>query len=209
MNDKNNIVIGAIDVGAPKNIGWAIIQGNDEKHGEDLDEFITQFVMQSKNTPSAIGFECPLFVPYRDELQIITKARNGEGNRAWSAGAGATVTTIGLAVVSYTLQKLKMEWGKSFPKTMLDWNAWQAISQSNPMLVWEAFVSGGNHTATNEHWRDALHATRGFHKAFDDLDSANAIKETPVFSTAGAAILRSGLSTDISLIKQPCLVIKP
>ena len=79
-----------------------------------------------------------------DELSTITKARQGDGSRSWSAGAGATVTTIGLAVVTYTLRKLKEQMGEAFPKAMLDWTKWP---EGDALLFWEAFVSGANHAA--------------------------------------------------------------
>lgn len=204
--DKEKVVIGAIDVGAPRNIGWAVIEGDREEHGTDLDEFIVKFAKCIEGKPSALGFECPLFLPCRDELSTITKARQGDGSRSWSAGSGATVTTIGLAVVTYTLRKLKEEMGATFPKAMLDWKKWP---EGNALLLWEAFVSGLNHAAPGEHWRDALNAAKGFQAALDDLDAANAVHEESVFSTIGAAMLRSELSDDVGVIGESCLVVRP
>ena len=200
------VVIGAIDVGAPRNMGWAIVEGKNEEHGTDLDEFIVRFAKRIQGKPSALGFECPLFVPCRDELSTITKARQGDGSRSWSAGAGATVTTIGLAVVTYTLRKLNAELGEAFPKAMLDWKRWP---DGDALLLWEAFVSGANHAAPGEHWRDALNAAKGFQAALDDLDAANAVIEESVFSTIGAAMLRCGVSTDVGVIQESCLVLRP
>lgn len=77
------------------------------------------------------------------------------------------------------------------------------------MLFWEAFVSGSNHAAPGEHWRDALTAARGFQAALGDLDAANAVHEGAVFSTIGAAMLRSGVSSDIGVVSESCLVVRP
>jgi len=100
-----------------------------------------------------------LFIPLRDELPKLTGQREGENGRPWSAGAGATVTTIGLAIVTYTLAQLKT---RMDTPVSLNWNTWP---NNNSMLLWEAFVSGANHAAPGEHWRDALNAARGFQQA--------------------------------------------
>ena len=200
---SNDIVIGAIDVGAPRNIGWAILDGTHETHGNDLNAFIDAFAERAKGRPSALGFECPLFIPLRTELSKLTSQRVGENGRPWSAGAGATVTTIGLAIVTYTLVQLRKRMDGT---ATLDWKAWPA---ENSMLLWEAFVSGANHAAPGEHWRDALNAARGFQKALPDLDGCNAVTGTEVLSLVGACALRAGWSNDASILHDCCLVIRP
>ncbi len=199
----DDIVIGAIDVGAPRNIGWAILDGKEEIHGNDLDAFIKAFAEQAKGRPSALGFECPLFIPLRSELSKLTGQRDGENGRPWSAGAGATVTTIGLAIVTYTLAQLKARMDTT---ASLDWNTWP---KGNTMLIWEAFVSGANHAAPGEHWRDALNAARGFQQALPDLDGCNAVTGDKVLSLVGACALRAGWSNDAALLHDRCLVIRP
>ena len=203
MQDIPTHIIGAIDVGAPRNIGWAIIDGEEEIHGNDLDAFIDAFAERTKGKPSALGFECPLFIPLRSELSKLTAQRDGENGRPWSAGAGATVPTIGLAIVSYTLAQLQTRMDTTFT---LDWTAWP---EGNAMLLWEAFVSGANHAAPGEHWRDALNAARGFEQALPDLDGCNAVTGDNVLSLVGACALRAGWVNDAGLVSQPCLVIRP
>lgn len=202
---SDQIVVGVIDVGAPRNIGWAVLLGNQLKTGNDLDEFIEFFAEMAKDRPAALGFEAPMFVPLRDELQNITKQRDGEKGRPWSAGAGATVTTIGLAVMGYTLTKLK-ERIPDKPAT-LDWHTWP---KGNEMLLFEAFVSGVNHAGPGEHWRDALTAAKGLVDAYPDLDAHNAVTGDNVFSLVGATLARTGWSTpSVELLAHPCLVIRP
>jgi len=204
---RNDIVIGAIDVGAPRNIGWAIIDGDSELYGNDLDVFVEAFAERVVGRPAALGFECPLFIPLRQGLQKLTAQRDGEQGRPWSAGAGATVTTIGLAIVTYTLSQLRTKMGvTSGAGITLDWNAWPT---SNSILLWEAFVSGANHAAPGEHWRDALNAARGFRKALPDLNRCNAVTGDNVLSLIGACALRSGWSHDAELLHERCLVIRP
>ncbi len=198
-----DIIIGAIDVGAPRNIGWAIIDGDQETHGTDLDVFIETFANQAKSKPCALGFECPLFIPLNTELPKLTAQRQGENGRPWSAGAGATVTTIGLAIVTYTLMQLRARMDTT---VTMDWNTWP---KGNSMLLWEAFVSGANHAAPGEHWRDALNAARGFQKALPDLGGCNAVTGADVLSLAGACALRAGWINDPKLLHDRCLVIRP
>lgn len=201
----DEIVVGAIDVGTPKNIGWAILSGDNAEHGTDLDDFIVRFAKLSDGKPSALGFEAPLFIPHGRPLQKLTSQRNGENGRPWSAGAGATVTTIGLAIVSHVLAGLREQGCKQ--RATLNWQAWP---NNNDLLFFEAFVSGANHAGPGEHWKDALNAAQGFVAAMTDLDAANAVSEPEVYSLIGACMLRTGWAeTDSKLLSQPCLVIRP
>ena len=199
------MIVAAIDVGAPRNIGWAIIDDDQVTYGGDLAEFIKQFAAACQDRPAALGFEAPLFIPRRKVLSDITKQREGEAGRPWSAGAGATVTTIGLAVVDYTLSRLK----ELIPdKTAtLNWKQWP---QGNELLIWEAFVSGKNHGAKGEHWRDALTAAKGFGQAYPDFENHNAIHEMDVVSLAGLSLIRTGwVLPSRETLSQPTLVILP
>jgi len=203
--NREQITIGAIDVGAPHNIGWAILCGDLVEHGNDLDEFVGRFAELSEGRLSALGFEAPLFIPYGRPLKKLTSQRNGEAGRPWSAGAGATVTTIGLAIVSHVLAGLRDY--QPYRRAALDWNSWP---NNDDLLLFEAFVSGANHAGPGEHWKDALNAAEGFATALPDLDAANAVSEDNVFSLIGACMMRTGWAEkDNGLLSKPCLVIRP
>lgn len=198
-------VIGVIDVGAPKNIGWAILSPLGEKTGRNLDEFVSRFADLAQGNPSAIGFEAPLFVPYNRPTAKLTAQRSGENGRPWSAGAGATVTTIGLAVVSHVLTELRPLLQDT--RATMDWTSWP---HDDDLLIFEAFVSGSNHAAPGEHELDALNAAKAFRDALPDLDAANAVSEAHVLSLAGACMARTGWAeTDADILSQSCLVIRP
>jgi len=202
---REQITIGAIDVGAPHNIGWAILFGSEDEHGSDLDEFIVRFSELSEGRPSALGFEAPLFIPHGRPMEKLTAQRNGDNGRPWSAGAGATVTTIGLAIVSHVLTGLREYDPKR--EAVLDWKRWP---NKDDLLLFEAFVSGTNHAGPGEHWKDALNAAEGFALALPNLDAANAVSEANVFSLIGACMMRTGWAeTDSDLQSRPCLVIRP
>lgn len=203
--DPQDIVVGAIDVGAPKNIGWAILSEGNVEHGGDLDEFIVRFAKASVGKPSALGFEAPMFIPHGRPLQKLTSQRNGDNGKPWSAGAGATVTTIGLAIVSHVLAGLREHGCKQ--RATLNWQSWP---YADDLLLFEAFVSGANHAGSGEHWKDALNATQGFMAALPDLNAANAVSEANVFSLIGACMIRTGWAeTGDELLSQTCLVIRP
>lgn len=202
---REQITIGAIDVGAPHNIGWAILSGGEVEYGTDLDEFIMRFAELSKRRPSALGFEAPLFIPHCRPTKKLTAQRNGENGRPWSAGAGATVTTIGLAIVSHVLAGLRSHDLKRH--AVLDWNSWP---NRDDLLLYEAFVSGSNHAGPGEHWKDAVNAAEGFALALPDLDPANAVSEPEMSSLIGACMMRTGWAEiDNNLLSQSCLVIRP
>jgi len=203
---RQGMIIGAVDVGSPKNIGWAIVKSSGNPvYGNDLNEFIKLFAEQSVNNPAALGFESPLFIPSRSDLNKVTSQRNGEAGKPWSAGAGATVTTIGIAIMDYTLSKLR-KLVMDRPAT-LDWKNWP---EGDELLVWEAFVSGANHGAKGEHWRDALTAAQGFIRAYPNLDNHNAVVEENVVSLAGMILARTGWCIPSKeILSSPTLVIRP
>ena len=203
---RQEVCVGVIDVGSPKsgNLGWAIRRGKRKFHGDDLDEFITEFDRHCDGCPAALGFEAPLFVPVRDEALDLTKARKGEGRRPWSASAGATVLTVALPIMSYTLKQLRTRIDGY--ETMLDWKDWSA--GSNTLLIWEAFVSGSS--KGSDHWHDADIAASAFLIGLDNLEAINAIVEPNVLSLVGAALIHSGwVEPSVSMLKTPALVVKP
>ena len=112
-----------------------------------------------------------------------------------------------MAVVTYSLAQLRRKMGVDAQAgVQLDWTNWP---KGNAMLVWEVFVSGANHSAPGEHWRDALHAARGFRAALPDLDACNAVTGNNVLSLVGACLLRSGWAQDPRMLEQACLVLRP
>jgi len=204
-DDPKDSVIAAVDVGAPKNIGWAILSGDTVETGNDLDAFICCFAELAEGKPAALGFEAPLFIPIGRPLNRLTAQRNGENGRPWSAGAGATVTTIGLAVVCHVLEGLR----ERLPNKLatLDWHSWP---QGSDLLLYEAFVSGANHAGPGEHWKDALNAAEGFREALPNLDAENAVHEDNILSLVGSCMMRTGWCQNADpILSDPCLVIRP
>jgi hypothetical protein len=96
------------DIGSVVNrcFGWAVASGPnaDVDEADDI-EGLTAAVAQAlaAGDKVALGFECPLFVPLPDDPKELTKARDGEGSRPWSAGAGCGALATGLTQTVWIL----------------------------------------------------------------------------------------------------------
>lgn len=203
--DMREIAIGVIDVGSPASgsLGWAIVcpGTQDPKLGHDLDEFVDLAASLSEQYPLAIGFEAPLFAPYREKAKTVLKGRQGEGNRPWSAGAGAAVTAAALGVVPYTLRKLRKRLPSATPLAGLD-----LPQRVGEVLFWEAFVTASAKGA--DHADDALIALNAFHERSKRGPLISDLAEPVAFSLLGAALLRTDWTADVTVLEHPCLVIR-
>jgi hypothetical protein len=153
----------------------------------------------------ALGFECPLFVPVaaaRDPGSL-SRARAGESNRAWSAGGGAYALTTGLTQCVWVFERIRNLSSVPIEPTF-DWS--EFVSEAANLFIWEAFVSGRSKAAT--HWEDAKTAVESFWNAYPGIVEANVVTAQNPYSLVGAALLRSGLTTDLSVLSKPCIVIK-
>src|SRR4051812_10849525 len=99
----HNLVVFCADVGSVKsgNFGWArsytsaaTVAEHDSSKPADLADDVARELLAG--SPVALGFECPLFVPVPTDEMKLGSARDGEGNRAWSAGAGTGALATGL-----------------------------------------------------------------------------------------------------------------
>ncbi len=168
---------------------------------EDLASAVAEKITAGEKV--ALGFECPLFVPVRTEPMLLTSARNGEGNRSWSATAGCCVLGTGLVEVQWLLASIRANVSES-ATAFLDWHSF--VKSNGGLFLWEAFVSGK--AKGNGHAHDAEIAVRAFRAALPNPPLANAITEQSVFSLVGAGMLRAGWSSNVQLLSEQCLVIK-
>jgi hypothetical protein len=77
------------------------------------------------------------------------------------------------------------------------------------LLIWEAFVSGREKAQPPSHHGDALLAVTAFeHAVREGAPESRVTCEAPL-SLAGAVILWAGLSSDVSLLRDPALVLRP
>jgi len=149
----------------------------------------------------ALGFECPLFVPVPLDPMRLTSSRLGEGSRAWSAGAGCGALATGLTEVTWILRALRQlnPQGSAY----LDWEEFE--SSETGLFLWEAFVSGKSKAAS--HIEDAALGVEAFLAAIRKTTIESAITCEEPYSLIGAALLRSGWSTDLKILEKACLVV--
>jgi hypothetical protein len=213
----DDLVVCCVDIGsvAKGNFGWARNQVTDNtwNSGEDPAE-LCSLVANDLNSSRAValGFECPLYVPLRDEPENFTRKRacdvfiNSAGeskSRPWSAGAGCGCLVTGLVETVWILQRIRSGLSQDVP-FFLDWTSFSASTKG--LYLWEAFVT--DDAKANTHSGDAEIAVRKFTASLPDIDAANADDSLMVHSLIGAALLRTGWSTDVHLLETPCVVLR-
>lgn len=205
-----DVAIYCADIGSVPNrrFGWARGEADEQaidrhRGGTEIAELVDAVTEDlSAGRPVALGFECPLYVPVPGEPLKLGAARVGEGNRSWSAGAGAGALATGLVQVAWILSELRERMPEAMP--YLDWEQFMAAGEG--LFLWEAFVTDRAKATT--HVDDATVAVAAFRRALPDPAEANAVTADRPLSLLGAALLWSGWSEELDLLHAPCLVIK-
>ena len=201
------------DVGSIKQgrFGWAreeVPTGDLERHrgGTEIRELVDALEEDlAAGIPVALGFECPLFVPVPEDAFRLGAARSGDGNRAWSAGAGTGALTTGLVQAAWVLAELRKR--RPDERLYLDWATFEAGgSGGGRLFLWEAFVTGEAKAAT--HVDDAIVAVACFTAALPNPTDATAVTAERPLSLVGTAALWAYWTDDVALLHAPCLVLK-
>ena len=204
------VAVAAVDVGGPKKIGLAI--DHVEKPGfsggvDELDEFVGQIGYALSIGAVALGFECPCFLPLRKDAGQITQGRCGEGNKPWSAGAGATTAALAAPVAGHVLCKIRSAAPKARPtfdheKPLKEWRA-------GDLLLFEGFVSGNDKGKTDK--EDAQITVAAFKEKGRGWPpkSSITIAEKRVVNLLASALIATGWDIDKNMISRPCLVVRP
>jgi hypothetical protein len=204
-----NLVVFCADVGSVKagNFGWArtdpdapSIAQYDTSSPADLGEAVAHELLARGRV--ALGFECPLFVPVPAVDTALGAARSGEGNRAWSAGAGTGALATGLVQAAWVLRAIRARCPTH--ELHLTWPEFCASERA--LLLWEAFVSANAKGTT--HVDDAAIAVAAFSAALPDPTTASTITAERPLSLAGAVALWSGWCGDPMALHQTPLVIR-
>ncbi|HAV16094.1 MAG TPA: hypothetical protein DCW91_02325 [Acinetobacter nosocomialis] len=201
-------VIYAADIGSIKsnNFAWARLacdpyQINTDSSIHTLVQAIDSDLAQGKKV--SIGFECPLFINLPSNPVLLTSARKGEGSRAWSAGAGCGSLTTGLIEVLWILSELKQMATYTIEATF---SSDCLLNGNANLMIWEAFVS--SNSKGKSHSEDAIIAVMKFYEKLNSKSlSSDIVVENP-YSLAGAALLRSGITNNIEVLKEQCIVVK-
>ena len=204
------------DVGsvAKGNFGWAGVlvgpEHQDLGSGSDIVRLAETVADDLNNkVPVALGFEYPLFVPIPQDPARLTSARKNEGQRPWSAGAGSGALATGLTETVWLLWHVREQLSsvKIHTRAYLEWSSFAGTGEG--LFLWEAFVSDAGKGKSSTHVGDAEIAVYRFMNSLPNPDEANAItSDEEVHSLLGAALLRTGWTTDLTVLSSPCLVIK-
>ena len=135
---NHGLHVSVIDIGRIDNLGWAIEGATVTASGilVRLTKCIDALSRAMAEGPLALGFEAPMFVPYRGESDQLDRSRNGDGDRSFSASAGACVLAKGLAICPYILAKLRLR----APNAIATFD-WLAPLSKDSVLLFEAFVT--------------------------------------------------------------------
>ena len=171
------LVIHCADIGSVKNgnFGWARLAVGEANGqctiGRDIEDFARGVAADiNAGAQVALGFECPLFLPLPEDPTGLTSARPGEGDRAWSAGAGAAALATGLTETVWVLDQVKRRINVT-PSVFADWPRFRDASSG--LFIWEAFVTKAAKADT--HHGDAELAVRSFRDNLQHLEAHNAV----------------------------------
>ena len=199
-------VIAAIDVGSRLKLPWFRIGASGTRAGADLDDLATALRSDLQSGAQvALGFEAPLWIPRAHASLEIGRARRGEGNRPWSAGAGAAVLAYAVQQATFVLSAIHV--GRR--TATLDSRRW--LDGDVDLLVWEAFVSGSgkDRLAIEPHIDDARRAAEEFARRAETDEIVSDLQPDDVISLVGLAMLISGWADDVSVLQHPAVVVKP
>lgn len=211
-----NMVVYVADIGSIKksHFGWCrknIDQDNtkfDKDYCTDIGKFVDCIVDDLNNGKKvAIGFECPLFVPITEKSVDLTKPREGENNRPWSAGAGCGALATGLTECVWIFERI-YEKSKIDVKPTFKWKDFY-LGEFN-FFIWEAFVgsSSKGESKKHSHCKVAQIAVNKFVNMYPEIENANCVYADHPYSLVGAGLLRAKLTTNQNLLFEKCIVIK-
>jgi len=201
-----DIIVWCADIGSVKGkkFGWCRSDGKSFVEGTDIVEFCRGIAKDlSAGIKVALGLECPLFVPVSENPLLLTSSRYGEGDRAWSARAGCGALCTGLTESVFILNEVYKQTSLPIQPTF-KWNDF--LDGQMNLFLWEAFVS--KEAKGISHSGDAKIAVQSFMRHYPKILEANAVTVESAYNLVAGAMLRTGLSQDIKLLSEPCIVIK-
>lgn len=206
--------------------------------GASIDQFANAVADRlSDDEPVALGFEAPLYVPIPEigdhcgrarKGEVFSRNRNGRlrtETRAFSADGGAASLVAALQQTLYIFRVIHRR--LHYRELLVGYAPDALLSGQISLLIWEAFVSGSTaktiarrlaeQAECNEHAGDALLAVKTFSKQFPALQNGvepsvrverDEWEPLESFNLVGAALIRSGLTSDRSHLAQQPLVVK-
>ena len=206
--EKPELFVCCADVGAPGKaaFGWSGRLVDDASGyrpgGGEIADCASEMAQHlNRGCSVSLGIESPLYVPFRGDPQTLTAGRLWEGSPAWSSQIGATVLATGLVVTCWILRKV-LEQLTVPRKAFLNWQTFRDAGCG--LHIWEAKVSGHAKAMPPSHSGDARVAVERFIATLPTPDAGN-VDAGSAFSLVGAALVRTGWSTDLSLLSETCI----
>ncbi|MFF5045055.1 hypothetical protein [Streptomyces nigra] len=211
----------AVDVGSVRtgSFAWAAVDMPGHTltaHGDDPAGAAGALSAALTDGASAVlALEAPMSVPVPRDWKLLGKGRTGEGNRAWSASAGAGALATGLAQGAWLLAEIARALPGLAATTQV--SRWRGAADGGgaPLLLVEAFVSGEGKpvpTALGPHAADAEAAARAVAERLADEDGTDGTDMTcapqRAFSLlaaqahwAGLAVAGDELALDVLVVR--------
>jgi hypothetical protein len=203
-------------VGPPSNFAWVAYDAPGREvvsQGADPESAVSALLPGlGIGKQAALVLESPMSVPVPaaqgESWSLIGKARYGEGNRPWSAGAGAAVLATGLAQGAWMLRRLAaMRPSLQVTTQPQSWQRGRA-----QLLLAEAFVSAGGKPGMSgsQHAADAGAAGLAFVDviaAADTLVSDVRCSPQDPFNLLAAMAMWAGLAIDADELHYEVFVI--
>jgi hypothetical protein len=201
MTDRS-LHVAVVDIGKLTNLGWVVEGPSVNRSGEDIDSCIEALADAIKVGPLALGFEAPMFVPYGRKRSNLDEARKGERDRSFSAGAGACVLAKGLVIVPHILEGLRRSAQDARPTFK-----WRERLSGRDLLLFEAFVTHVGKSVGHKECAEL--ALKQFPKDSEKRAAfASAIDEPFTLNLLGAMLLRMRWTEDLTMLSEPCLVVR-
>lgn len=146
--EMEELAVYCADIGSikakPTKFGWAGVHDNQRPEGSCIHDLVDSVAMSAQaGYKIALGFECPLWVPVSDQPFDLTSARAVDGNKPWSAAAGACALATGLTESAWILSRVRQRLAGGEAATAQAYLDWREFEDSmTGLFVWEAFVTG-------------------------------------------------------------------
>lgn len=205
-----------VDVGSIRRTGgfaWSTSDGS--PRGQDDPSALGEWVVQSLDDGAqvAMALECPLSVPVpsTDSWNLLGRARAGEGNRSWSAGAGTGAMATGLVQLAWLCRYIA-ESAVVAPPTTTQLSRF--VPSGAALLIAEAMVTGeGKPEPVDglQDYADALSAARRLSEILAGEDSGLpevCCSPSAALNLAAAAAIHAGLPIERDELSMDVLVAK-
>lgn len=211
-----------LDIGSVRRRGgFAWCSADQMVSGSDDPSLLAQAMAEAllSGRSVALAVEAPMAVPIPSEGHgswvDLGRARTGEGNRAWSAGAGAGSLATALPQLTWVLRRVRQLLRSPVSTTT---QVHRYLDGAAALLIAEAFVSGDGKpivvgSASRDH-ADALAAARRLEQILTDVRAGALLpKEVQcspheALNLAAVAAVRAGLEIDHDEIALDVLVAK-